>query len=67
MLMSFMWQLKHLEMSLLGPSSYSCLLVLSVCSSKASFSQCVCAVDSTGDPDDNRDVLNIAWNKGKKF
>lgn len=30
MLMSFMWQLKHLEVSLLGPSSSSCWFILSV-------------------------------------
>lgn len=55
MLMSFMWQLKHLEVSLLSPSSSSCFILSLV----------VCVASSTGDPDDNMDVLNIAQNKKK--
>lgn len=41
------------------------LLVHFVCGCKACFSQRVWAVGSTWDPHDNRDVLNVGWNKKK--
>lgn len=44
-------------------SLLSQLLVHFVCSCKACFSQRVCAVNRMGDPDDNRDVMNIAQKK----